>query len=152
MGRWCEIKCNCPNRIPIDPVIKEGAYYCGHKAGLCFEIWPGDLFAIGYALEFAFRDRRNEFELFIKVGNWRAYHDERLAFSLEEVALWQLEIEQLQKYLSNENYMGWEESQRWADYFHKSRLIYGDVSKTLLDGLKLCQASLQASQPIEFFW
>jgi hypothetical protein len=152
MGRWCEVKCNCPNREPIDPYDKEGQYQCGHTAGLCFELWPGDLFAIGYALEFEFRHRRTEFAIFIKVGNWRIYHDERLVLSLEEAALWQLEIEQLQKYLTGENYLGWEESQGWDEYFNKPRLLYGDVSKTLLDGLKLCQASLQISQPIEFFW
>lgn len=155
MGRWCEIKCACPDRQPLITGDAKGMYNCGHKAGLWFEMWPGGLFAIGYALEYAFRARCSEFAIFTSVGDWQNYQDERFVLSIEEVVLWELEIKQLQKYLSGENYMGWYESNRWNEYFatvRRSPLIYGDADETLLDGLRLCQASQQAQQPIEFFW
>ena len=68
------------------------------------------------------------------------------------MALWQLEIEQLQRYLSGEEYLGWHELQAWNKYFAKDVLLYGDLQKTLGDGLELCRASYEIGNPLEFFW
>jgi hypothetical protein len=48
--------------------------------------------------------------------------------------------------------MGWHQLRKWNEYFEKHRLLYGDVDKTLEDGLKLIRASREMNQPIEFLW
>jgi hypothetical protein len=63
-----------------------------------------------------------------------------------------MEIEQLKRYLSGEEHMGWHELRRWNEYFEKRQLLYGDVDKTLEDGLRLIRASREMNRPIEFFW
>ena len=135
MGKWCEVKCNCPNREPLpgsewpnydmyrkhftgrvrpreewEEKIKD-MYKCGHRDGALVQFWPGDLLQIGLALEEAYRERPEYFELFRRISNWRNYDDEYLALSADEAALWRLEIEQLQNYLSGEEYMGWHEKE-----------------------------------------
>jgi hypothetical protein len=115
------------------------------------ELWPGDLFSIGYAIEWAFA-KQSGFEIFTKIGDWRQYDDEYLSLSPSEVDLWEIEIEQLKRYLSDEECMGWHQLRKWNEYFEKHRLLYGDVDKTLEDGLKLIRASREMNQPIEFLW
>jgi hypothetical protein len=69
-----------------------------------------------------------------------------------EIDLWEMEIEQLKRYLSGEEYMDWHELRRWNEYFEKLQLLYGNVDKTLEDGLKLIRASREMNRLIEFFW
>ncbi|MGE0131011.1 MAG: hypothetical protein AB7U82_23280 [Blastocatellales bacterium] len=150
MGRWCEVKCNCPNDGPVVPGSRNLIYNCEHNS-VYLEFWPGDLFSIGYAIEEAF-GRQSGFEIFTKIGNWRLYEGEHLSLSPSDIDLWEIEIEQLKHYLSGEEYMGWRELRKWNEYFEKPRLLYGDVDKTLEDGLKLIRASREMNRPIEFFW
>jgi|GEM_PF-6627002 len=147
-----EVKCNCPNRKPLwrDNVYQ--TYECGHRDGIIFQFWPGDLFTIGLALDGTFKEDKSRFEIFRKICNWRLYDDEYLSISRDEVILWQLEIEQLKRYLSKEEFMGWGELQKWQRFWQSNQLLYGDIEKTLEDGLKVCQASLQMDNPIEFLW
>lgn len=152
MGKWCEVKCNCPNREPVESHSRFGSYKCGHEDGAFLQFWPGDLFYIGLALDGAFKKRPDEFEVFRKIINWRLYDDEYLKLSSDEVLLWKLEIEQLQRYLSGEVFMGWYELQTWKKFFERNYLLYGTVSETLADGLRLCEASEITGNMIEFFW
>jgi hypothetical protein len=114
------------------------------------ELWPGDLFSIGYAIEEAF-DRQTHFEIFTKIADWRQYEDEYLCLEPSEIDLWEMEIEQLKRYLSGEEYIGWHELRKWNECFKRLRLLYGDVDKTLEDGLRLIRASREMNRPIEFF-
>ncbi|MEM9273842.1 MAG: hypothetical protein AAGA80_12870 [Cyanobacteria bacterium P01_F01_bin.143] len=181
MGRWCEIKCNCSNREPLlegdwafystyrkkykfrstdklKQVAEEwrknlqGMYKCGHRDGTLIQLWPGDLFIIGKALDFAYKDQPESFEIFRKIYNWRNYEDEYLALTEDDVVLWELEIEQLQNYLSGEIYMGFYEQKKFNYYLRRNPLLYGNVPSTLKDGLKLCEISLISDNLVEFFW
>jgi hypothetical protein len=179
MGKWCEVKCNCPDREPIpgsdwfsdDPLRQRkhltiqqlrarnewekrvrGMDKCGHRNGLLLECWPGDLFMIGLALDVAYKDRPEYFEIFRRISNWRNYEDEYLAVSPEEASLWQLEIEQLKHYLSGEEFIGFYERQNFEKALGDDPFLYGDIQKTLEDGMKLCEASATTNNPIEFLW
>jgi hypothetical protein len=130
----------------------EGMFQCGHCHGSFLQLWPGDLFTIGDALDEAFRKQPARFSVFRKISDWRNYDDEYLSLSQEEAAGWQLEIEQVQRYIAQEEYMGWHEQEVWRRYFEKRELLYGDIQQTLMDGLRLCHASNITGNPIEFFW
>lgn len=179
MGRWCEIKCDCKNREPLpgsdwfsdDPLRQRkhltiqqrrsreewyeetrGMYECGHRKGLLLECWPGDLFSIGRALDAAYKESPEYFEVFRRIPNSHNYDDELLAISRDEANLWRLEIEQLQRYLSGEEYMGFHQQKIFERVLEEHPFLYGDIQKTLEDGLSLCDASARTGQPIEFFW
>jgi len=176
MGSWCEVKCNCPDREPLpgsdwfsdDPFRQRkhltiqqrraalewhenvrNMYKCGHHKGLLLECWPGDLFKIGWALDAAYKERPEYFEVFRRIADSRNYEDEYLALSPGEVALWQLEIEQLQRYLSGEEYMGFHEQEAFERALEERPFSDGDIKKTLEDGLKLCEASAKTGNAIE---
>ena len=176
MGKWCEVKCDCPDREPLpgsrhpdydsyrrhfpgrvrpreewEEKIR-GMYKCGHRDGVLVQFWPGDLLKIGLALEAAYRERPEYFELFRRISNWRNYEDEHLTLSPEEAPLWRLEIEQLQGYLSGEEYMGWHEEEAFQRELGAYPFLYGDIHKTLKDGLVFCDASAKTGNPVEFFW
>ena len=97
MGKWCEVKCDCPDEGPVAPGSRRLLYSCAHK-GVYLEFWPGDLVYIGYVIREVF-GAQSHFEIFTKVGDWRQYEDEYLSLSLSEVDLWEMEIEQLKRYL-----------------------------------------------------
>jgi hypothetical protein len=115
------------------------------------EFWPGDLVYIGYVIREVF-GAQSHFEIFTRIGDWRQYEDEYLSLSPSEIDLWEMEIEQLKRYLSGEQYMGWYELRKWNELFEKYKLLYGDVNETLEDGSKLIRASREMKRPIEFFW
>lgn len=150
MGKWCEVKCNCFGPRPNYFHDRSAFDSCQHK-GIFFEAWPGDLIAIGYAIEEVF-GMGSEFEIFAKISDWKRYVDEHLSLSPEEAQLWEMEIDQLKRYLSGESYMGWDGPQKLAKYFVKHPLLYGSIDETLEDGLRLIRASREVKQPIEFFW
>jgi hypothetical protein len=177
MGRWMQVKCNCPNRKPLpgsqwydEPyrgkhtTKQQGEFVgewrkniyqmceCGHREGMILQFTPSDLFTVGLALHETFKKDNSKFEIFRKIFNWRLYDDEYLSLTPDEVVLWQLEIELLKRYLSEEEFMGWGECQKWQRFWQSNELLYGDIEKTLEDGLKICQASLKTGNPIEFFW
>lgn len=141
MGKWCEVKCECLERPE-----------CEHRKGILLEFWPGDLFTIGSTLESAYKHQPTEFETFRRISNWRNYEDEYLSLSPYEVTLWLLEIELLKHYLTGEEYMDWHQKLAFENELARDKLLYGDVQTTLNDGLKLCQASIETGNPIEFLW
>lgn len=178
MGKWCEVKCNCSNREPLpgsnwlsyseyqtyqkkprlaktpeewEEKVK-GMHKCGHRDGAFIQFWQGDILKFGYALEVAFKKQPKQFEIFRRISDWRNYDDEYLTLTPDEAALWQLEIEQLEHFLSGEEFLGWHERETFDREFAEEDLLYGDVKKTLIDGLKLCEASAKTNNPIEFSW
>lgn len=48
--------------------------------------------------------------------------------------------------------MEWHHKQTFEKEMMQSKLLYGDVTTTLKDGVKLCQASIETGNPIAFFW
>lgn len=176
MGRWCEVKCSCPDREPITGSLdsdyisyrrhfKSNArskeeweqnirnmYKCGHREGMYFQTWPGDLFTISQALDAAFKASPKHFEVFRRIYNWRNYDDEHLTLTAADAGLWQLEIAQLQSYLSGEEHMGFLENETFEKELQAHEFLYGDIHETLADGLKFCEASIKTGNPIEFLW
>ncbi len=178
VGKWCEVKCNCQNRTPVrgsqwlgygdyqkfeeKPRLAKtpqeweenvkGMYECGHRDGAFFQIWPGDIFKFGYALDAGFKDRPSQFEVFRRIADSRNYDDEYLALTPEEAALWELEIEQLKRFLSGEEFLGWHEKETFQEKFAESDMLYGDIESTLDDAVRLCKASALTHNSIEFMW
>lgn len=123
MGKWAEVHCDCPNRIPLagsdfyfdkphrnkhrltkkekDEVEEwertaKNMFACGHRNGVVIEFSPGDIIRFGNVLDSIFRDERGTFEVFAKVVDWRRYEDELLLIPPDEAGLWLMEIEEIQ--------------------------------------------------------
>jgi hypothetical protein len=161
MGKWCEVKCNCENRKPVYSSEKYKDYKCGHKGGNYIEFAPNDLFRIGLALQDAFDKESQPFEIFTRIPNWRTYDDEYLALSEEERDLWEIEIQEVQKFINGEKFMGWDESHKFHLYLEENELLAISIEelslkealeKTLKDGLSLIEASRTTKNLIEFYW
>jgi hypothetical protein len=126
MGKWSEVHCDCPNRVPLPGsdfyfdkphrnkrrlTKKEKAeveewerttkdmFECGHRSGVVIEFWPGDIIHLGNLIGSVFRDESVTFEVFAKVGDWRRYEDELLLIQPDEASLWLMEIEEIQRAL-----------------------------------------------------
>jgi hypothetical protein len=123
MGKWAEVHCNCPNRVPLPgsdymerPHRKKSnltpkeqkevldwehtlqdMFECGHRSGNVIEFWPGEIINLGNVLGRIFESESGAFEVFTRVGDWRCYEDELLLIQPDEAALWLMEIEELQK-------------------------------------------------------
>ena len=100
MGRWSQIHCSCPNRIPIPnskwyarpyrntnwkklssrqkneikiwQENKKGMYECGHRNGMLVELHLGKIVELGFVIKKVFQQDCT-FEIYSKVGNWRNY-------------------------------------------------------------------------------
>lgn len=124
MGKWAEVHCACPNRVPLpgsdfyfdrphrnkrrltkkekeeveewERTTKD-MFDCGHRGGLVIELWPGDIIQLGYLLGHLFRDEVSTYEVFARVGDWRNYDDELLLIQPKDAELWLLEIEDIQQ-------------------------------------------------------
>ena len=126
MGKWAEVHCDCPNRIPLagsdfyfdkphrkkhrltkkekDEVLEwerrtRNMFACGHRNGVVVEFSPGDIIRFGNLLASMFRNERGTFEVFAKAGDWRRYEDELLLIQPDEASLWLMEIEEIQRAL-----------------------------------------------------
>lgn len=126
MGKWAEVYCDCPNRVPLpgsacffdEPhrnkrrqTKKEKAeveawkrttknmFAGGHRSGLVIELCPGEIIHLGNRLGRIFQDEGAPFEVFAKVGDWRRYEDELLLIQPDEAGLWLMEIEEIQRAL-----------------------------------------------------
>ena len=127
MGKWAEVHCNCPDRVPLPgsdfyfgaphrnkrrltkkerEEVEEwkrttkNMFECGHRSGVVIEFWPGDIIHLGNLIGSLFRDESATFEVFAKVGDWRCYEDELLLILPDEAALWLLEIDEIGRGLS----------------------------------------------------
>ena len=119
MGKWAEVHCDCPNRLPLprsdfyEPhrnkhrltkrekaeveewkETTKNMFECGHRSGLVIELSPSDIIHLGNVIGNIFRD--GTFEVFTKVGDWRCYEDELLLIQPDEADLWLMEIEDIQ--------------------------------------------------------
>ena len=106
MGKWSQVRCNCPNRIPLPnsssydrphrnyPYKKlsnrqkkeiktwkenlENAYECGHDEGMLVQLCPGKIIELGFVLNQVFKNDLT-FEIYLRIGNWRNYFSDGLA-------------------------------------------------------------------------
>jgi len=148
MGKWAEVHCNCPNRIPLaggdscyQPhrrkrrlTAKQKAeveewerttqdmFVCGHRNGNLIEFSPGDIVHLGYLIGSIFRDKEGAFKLFGKVGDWRCYEDELLLVTPDRARLWLLEIEEVQQALSGLGNLEREKTARLLLEFYQNDL------------------------------
>jgi hypothetical protein len=126
MGRWAEVHCHCQNRVALpgsDPLfdkphrnkrrLREKAskeveewerttkdmFECGHRGGILIELWPWNIMRLGKLIGSIFRDEPGVFEVFPRVGDWRCYENELLLIRPDEVTLWLMEIEEVQRAL-----------------------------------------------------
>ncbi|BAZ45322.1 hypothetical protein NIES4102_23430 [Chondrocystis sp. NIES-4102] len=178
MGKWCRVKCNYINRAPLpktgifdEPYSKskrltiqeqierdnwrkniKGMFACGHRNGVIIELCPAELLVIGNNINKIYKYQDNCFEVFSNISNWRNYTSEYLALLRDEVILWQLEIEQLQCYLCQEEYIGWHQYKVLNSCLDNSTQFNNSLPEILENGLALCIASEKTGNPIEFFW
>lgn len=117
MGKWSQVRCNCPNRIPLPnsslrdrpyrncPYKKlsnrqkreikiwqeniEGRYECGHYEGMLVQLYPYEIIELGFVITRVFKNDLT-FEIYPKVGDWRNYFSDGLA---EELRISPLEAE-----------------------------------------------------------
>lgn len=126
MGKWAEVHCDCPNRVPLpgsdfyfgEPHRRKrrltkkereeveewerttkNMFECGHRSGVIIEFWPGDIIHLGNLIGSVIRDESSTFEIFAKVGDWRCYEDELLLLPPDEADLWLIEIDEIQRAL-----------------------------------------------------
>ena len=121
MGKWAEVKCDCLNRdrlpggayedrphrhkYPLSQserkevedweLTKKDMFECGHRNGMIYEFWPGDVILLGNLIAETLSDAESSFEMFVKVGDWRCYEDEVLEVSPADAARWLTEIQGL---------------------------------------------------------
>lgn len=161
MSVWVRVKCNCANRVPLKgaSIGDWGEFTCGHHDGAMISTSPNDLITYGYNLERIYKNQPLMFEVWRRLPKWRkvSHIADSLLLSSEDALLWQLEIEQLQGFLSGKEFMGWEELQLWNKLRKEERLSYArgdweppDVNETLATGIALCRASQETRNPIEF--
>lgn len=158
MAKWCEVKCNCPERRPIDPSSKYGDYVCGHCDGILIGISPNGFRDLAYALAVSLPDAGKTFAVFAKIYFPQTFdNDTRFWLSADERDLWRLEIKQVQEYLSGQSYMGWQAERNWNAYWKKYSdggwdKVSGTPSQILQDAIVVCDASEQTKNPIEFIY
>jgi hypothetical protein len=121
MGKWAEVKCDCLNRVRLPggayedrphrgtyplseseskdvadwELTKKDMFECGHRNGLIYEFWPGDVILAGNLIAEIFSEAESSYEILIKVGDWRCYEDEVLELSPSDAARWLTEIQRL---------------------------------------------------------
>lgn len=161
MGKWCEVKCSCPDRVLVDSTQPiDAVYRCGHKDGTLFQCWPGYIFRMGRILEAALKDeprRAQDFEILFRICNWRNYEDEYLSLARDARDQWRLEIEELQAAQRGQNVLSRNALQKWnslwSDFFKDPwhREDAKSVDEILANCLRLCDASMRTANPIEFY-
>jgi len=160
MGKWCRVRCNCPNRKLVNIRQPWGAYECGHDSGDEAGLWPGYLFDVGRLLAKLTTDDqlwRGGFDVFVRISDTVNYVDEYLALSPTERDLWRLEIEELLAIEAGKQFFPyslqhpWD--QYWAEFFKDPRRQRDAVSirPILLAGISICEASVRTGNPVEFY-
>ena len=158
MSAWVHVKCTCHDRHPVGNTVY-GAYSCGHEDGAIISLSPYNLILYGADLERIYKHQPEMFEVWRKIRAWRSlsYRLGDLLLQRDEALMWQLEIEQLQRFLSGEEFMGWGEMQLWNRLRDEERKSYErandkprEVQDVLAEGLAICRASQETGNPIEF--
>lgn len=118
MGSWCAVRCHClgtkvlPGSNSSDrpyygkyPLTREeqelasewdrsanvGMLTCGHKNGIFYETWPGEIFQIGRCLAGLYDAQEDHFAFFKRIGNTWDYIDEKFVLPPNHVQQWQSE-------------------------------------------------------------
>lgn len=152
MGKWSQVKCNCPDRVVIaEKGFTEKIYACGHKNGMIIEYWQGDLMRIGHAAAIAFRTQNNATEMLKKLVDTEEYFDEALFFSVEDAELLKLELEEIRQLETLQGATCRKEWQIFHRELESTPFLYGNLDETLMKSLKLCEASIKTKNPIEFY-
>ncbi len=174
MGKWCEVHCNCDNRRPVPegrwPNYESyrrnigskaksfefweanirNFYECGHRSGIYYETWPGDIIRIGNALAAAFRDGQPEFPIFSKIADFSRYKDEVLELSSIEVQRWAMEVGRLIEIAAGRQYFQYHDQQRFVQVLSGDPFLYGDLMATLKECEVLIDACRQTGNGIKF--
>ncbi|MCA1621674.1 MAG: hypothetical protein LC795_20860 [Acidobacteria bacterium] len=149
MGKWAEVHCDCPNRVPLAGSdfyfdkphrnkrrltkkergeveewerAAKNMFECGHRSGVVIEFSPGDIVHLGNLLGGIFRDENGMFEVFAKVGDWRCYGDELLLIQPDEAGLWLMEIEEIQRALGGFGNLPQDKIERLLSEFYRDGL------------------------------
>src|SRR5437660_608780 len=117
MGRWCQVECNCPSRVRVDPRNILSAYQCGHRDGEIFGFSHHHAWPIVRALKRTFGEDSAEFQMFFKIGNFDWYVDESTCFTTAERIRWQEEIELLSRYVSGRDLFPTGAKEKWDQYW-----------------------------------
>ena len=157
MGKWVEVKCNCPNRGPIVKSDRKNThiltYPCGHTDGVLYQNSPNELFEIAEFLQIYLKeypDWAATFVVFNKLFRWRYAPFEQL--SVDESRMWQLEFEELMLLEVGKSTMPFNVVRNWQA---QSKIVmarpYSLTMKEAIEcGLRLCEASISSGNPIEF--
>jgi hypothetical protein len=163
MGKWVEVRCNCPNRVPrrLDPSRPwDLTYDCGHRDGVLFQFWPGYLYQTACFLKSLLKDYPDvwrSFEVFSKLEQWPR-GDECLEITADEAVGFQLELEELQKLENGTSTLPYQVIRKWRDHWNR---FFDDpwhmedaksISEIVTSGLKLCEFAIETGNPIEFRW
>lgn len=162
MGRWVEVRCNCPDRGPINRPDHQNTtvlfYPCGHKDGALAQTSPNDFFEMARFLRSLLRhypDAWEPYEVFQRLERWPK-KDEDSTLSVDEAKQWQLELEELKRIQDRTTDWSFELQNKWHTHWKDHELKVGDPTRVVSDvidrALKLCQASVASGNPIEFYW
>ena len=162
MGKWSEVKCNCPNRVPVDPNRVLEPYQCGHVEGVLLGVWPGYFLEVGRFLKRLSHDPdyQSPFEIFpLLHDSWTHWTpDEYLGLTTPQRDAWRLEIEELLRAEAGESvfpsHIGRRWTHHWSQFFQSPwrRKDGGSITEILKEGIALCEASEKTGNPVEFFW
>src|SRR5205823_2023149 len=118
MGRWCEVKCNCPNRYLLNPEkFLESHYACGHPDGTVYQGPSTYLLIVGQTLNRIFETEsewRKTFEVFLSISNYECYDNaERLVLNARDRELWNMEIEELFRVEEQKTFFPYHAQEKW---------------------------------------
>lgn len=94
MGRWCFVRCSCPDRTPVDPArYGFGPYRCGHDDGATIQMSPNGIASLGHFLQDVFADDDRLFPVSRSIWAWRmrGFEADRLEIGGEQRDAWQVE-------------------------------------------------------------
>ena len=101
MGKFAQVRCNCPNRIPMEgsdwnsqpyknrhhkklsarqrgdlEIWKQNLlnmYECGHREGMLVQIGTDEIIKLGFVLTTIFQEDSLRFEIYAKISDWHNY-------------------------------------------------------------------------------
>jgi len=174
MGKWCKVFCSCENRRPLSagkwpnydsyrrnvgaPAKPRefwennirNAFECGHRSGIAYETWPGDILRIGSALERAFKENKTQFPIFRKLADFSYYDQEVLEITFEEVKDWAVEVGHLKDINAGRQHFPYHEQQRFFHALNEDPFLYGDLAAALQECERLIDTCRRTGNGILF--
>lgn len=177
MGKWAEVHCSCPNRVPVEnsdgffdrphprkqrltkrqqqevqqwEQSRKNLFQCGHRKGLVIELWPGHIIQVGLRFGTVFRDAESAFNVFTRVGDWRLYEDELLLIEPDQAAIWLTEIQALSQALQGAATLPSRKTAKVVEEFARLEIEspLEKLKEALTDAARLCRASMETRNPI----